>query len=90
MQEVKIDKNNYAKLKELWKSLNAKYYITYQPVDDSDITAALINILNEGIEKKVEVVATTQLVAFDLLEEATLQEGAQRVYSAEETMKYYS
>ncbi|MDD3106751.1 MAG: type III restriction-modification system endonuclease, partial [Bacilli bacterium] len=50
MQDVKINKNNYAKLKNLWKSLNSKYYITYQPVDDSDIINALINILKEGIE----------------------------------------
>jgi type III restriction enzyme len=88
MQQVKIDKNNYAKLKDLWKSLNAKYYITYQPVDESHISQALLDILKEGIEKKIEVTATTQIVAFDLLEEATIIEGAQRVYSAEETMKY--
>lgn len=88
MQEVKIDKNNYARLKNIWKSLNAKYCITYQPLDEACITQALLDIIKDGIDKKLEVVATTQIVTFDLLEEATLQEGAQRVYSAEETMKY--
>jgi len=88
MQDVKIDKNNYAKLKGLWKSLNTKYYITYQPIDENHISEALLNILKESIEKKIEVVATTQIVAFDLLEEATIQEGVQRVYSTEEIMKY--
>lgn len=88
MQNVKINKNNYAKLKNLWKSLNAKYFITYQPVNDEDIVNALVGILNSGIEKKVEVVAITKTVAFDLLEEALLEEGAQRVYTSDDSMKY--
>ena len=88
MLDVTIDKNNYAKLKSLWKSLNSKYYITYQPVEDSDITNAFLHILKEGIEKNIELVATTKTVGFNLFEEADLREGAQRVYSSEETMKY--
>ena len=87
MHEVRIDKTNYLKLKDLWKSLNSKYYITYLPLKDEEITQAMVNILQDGIEKKIEVVATTRTVSFNLLD-ANLEEGAQRVYSSEETMKY--
>ncbi|MFH1694121.1 MAG: type III restriction-modification system endonuclease [Bacillota bacterium] len=87
MHEVKIDKTNYLKLKDLWKSLNSKYFITYLPLKDDEIVKALLGILKDGIEKKVEVVATTKTVMFNLLD-ANLEDGAQRTYSSEETMKY--
>jgi len=88
MQSVKIEKNNYLKLKHLWKSLNSKYFINYLPIDDKDIIQALVGILKEGIDKKVEIVATTINISFNLLEEAELHDGAQSLYQSDETMKY--
>lgn len=88
MQEVKISKTNYNKLKNLWKSLNSKYYISYQSISDNDIVDSLVCILKDGIDKRIEVIATTKTITFDLLEEAILEEGAQRVYTSDESMKY--
>lgn len=50
--KVRIRNTQFEKIKNLWTSLNQKYYLNFDVVDDSVLKKTLYNVLEESISKE--------------------------------------
>lgn len=54
---VHIRKDKFSKIKELWKKINQKYYLSLDEIPETELYAAIIDILNKDI--KEDIIART-------------------------------
>lgn len=78
--KARIRKNKFNEIKELWKLLNKKYFISYSKIGDEDIINSLVNILKEGIEGINELTSYENTIETDeygafLVKEASVEYG---------------
>ena len=54
---VSIRKDKFAKIKELWTTINKKYYLSIDKISNEELYKASLDILNKGIRD--DIIATT-------------------------------
>ncbi len=57
---VKIRKDKFRDVSELWKTINQKYYLKFEEIAEEDLIDALYNILNEDIYRDTNVSVKTK------------------------------
>lgn len=59
-EKVKIRKENYDKLANLWKSINQKFYLHFDSTKESELKEMLLDLLKQGIDGKSAVSTSIQ------------------------------
>lgn len=64
-EKVKIRKENYDKLSNLWKSINQKFYLHFDSTKESELKEMLLDLLKQGIDGSSAVSTSIQQTAKD-------------------------
>lgn len=80
VHKARIRKSKFNEIKELWRLLNRKYFISYSEISDDDIVSSLVNILKNGIEGINELTSYENTIETDeygafLVKEASVEYG---------------
>jgi len=59
-EKVKIRKENYDKLKELWQGINQKFYLHFDKTNEAELKAMLLDLLKKGIDGSSTVSTSIQ------------------------------
>lgn len=59
-EKVKIRKENYDKLKELWQGINQKFYLHFDKTNETELKAMLLELLKKGIDGSSTVSTSIQ------------------------------
>lgn len=57
---VKVRKDKFKEIRNLWKSINRKYYLKFEDIPDEDLSDAFYNILNKDIYKETAIYVKTK------------------------------
>ncbi|MGN0728445.1 type III restriction-modification system endonuclease [Treponema sp.] len=64
-EKVKIRKEKYDKLANLWKSINQKFYLHFDSTKESELKQMLLDLLKKGIDGSTAVSTSIQQTAKD-------------------------
>ena len=59
-EKVKIRKENYDKLKELWQGINQKFYLHFDKTNEAELKVMLLDLLKKGIDGSSTVSTSIQ------------------------------
>lgn len=86
--KVGIRANRYSKLKELWETVNAKYYLRLDELSSEEIDACIDKVFESGIYRKLTGRFTQDVVVEDESAGLAIKSETKRVFDATETMPY--
>ncbi len=84
---VKIRRDNYEKIKDLWEKLNEKYTINFENIDDETLINAVTDILLGGIFKEMSY-STTEYHTTVKENIFAFEKGTSATYYYSEKMNY--
>lgn len=84
---VRIRKNNYNELKELWEKLNEKYFIYYENIDEKYMKNQLVELLKKDVFKDIVTTSKRQIV-HATLDEMIIDESTGVSYFIEKPIPY--
>lgn len=84
---VHIRQEKFAELKELWRKINQKYYLSLDNISEDELYKATLAVLNEGIREDVIARTTTKRTYIED-ERVALQEATAEYYVLDESMAY--
>lgn len=64
-EKVRIRKENYDKLANLWRSINQKFYLHFDSTKESELKQMLLDLLKKGIDGRSTVSTSIQQTAKD-------------------------
>lgn len=59
-EKIKIRKENYDKLKELWQGINQKFYLHFDKTNEAELKEMLLDLLKKGIDGSSTVSTSIQ------------------------------
>ncbi|WP_414122766.1 type III restriction-modification system endonuclease [Corynebacterium nuruki] len=86
--KVGIRANRYSELKELWETVNAKYYLRLDELSSEEIDACIDKVFESGIYRKLTGRFTQDVVVEDDSAGLAIKSETKRVFDATETMPY--
>lgn len=86
-RSVKIRKDNYNELKDLWEKLNERYFIYYENIDEEYIKNQLVELLNKDVFKDIVMTSKREIV-HTTLDESVIDESVGVSYVIEKPMPY--
>lgn len=86
--KVGIRADRYNELKELWETVNAKYYLRLDDLSSDEIDACIDAVLESGVYRKITGRFAQDVVVEDADAGLTLKSETKRVFDATETMPY--
>lgn len=84
---VGIRSNKFDEIKNLWKSLNKKYYLVLDDISDEYLDKAILSILKSGIEESVYAYTVRKSLVFDKMQ-ACVRDEPTKSQVLDQSIKY--
>ena len=84
---VNIRKDKFEKIKELWKEINQKYFLSLDSISKDELYKATLEILNEGIREKV-ITRTIEKKTYREKNKITYREGVVGYFIIDKSINY--